>query len=86
MLLWLDYKLLPLSILRENRESLNQRQPHTIFLFIEPLMQLGRDLEATTDQRDDNHWAGDNKKHQIIHLIFLGFPKIVRIEKYKHKQ
>ena len=49
-------------------------------------MQLGRDLKATTDQRDDNHWAGDNKKHQIIHLIFLGFTKIVRIEKYKHKQ
>ena len=62
--------------------STNSRR---IFALIEPLAQLERSLEITTDQGDDIHWAGNNERHEAIHLNFLGLTKIVRIDKHKHK-
>ena len=57
--------------------SINSRR---IFTLIEPLTQLERKLEITTDQGDDIHWAGNNKRHEANHLNFLGLTKIVRID------
>ena len=80
-------KLLSLSKLREAKESLTSvRVNHTIFSLIESLTQLGRNLEATTNQGDNIRWAVYNKRYQIIYVSFLGFTKYFRTDKHEHKQ
>ena len=60
--------------------------PHTIFPPAEPFTRIWRILEVTTDQGDDNHWAGVNERHQTIYLNFLDLTKIVLIGKHKQQK
>ena len=60
--------------------------PHTIFPPTEPFTRIWRILEVTTDQGDDNHWAGVNERHQTIYLNFLDLTKIVLIGKHKQQK